>query len=231
MSDILTNVSIQVNNKIYLKDPETSDLGRKIISGGIEMIDEMGFESFTFRKLGVRINSTEASIYRYFESKHKLLLYLTSWYWGWMEYRLVFGLANIPSPVERLMKAVTLLTEEITQDQSFKHIDKVKLNHIVINDSSKTYLTKQVDEENKEGAFLVYKEVVGRISDIITEINPSYKYPHMLISTVIEAAHHQRFFAEHLPRLTDIVKGEDSITEFSKETVLKAIDQSKNDPK
>ena len=230
MSNILTNLSIQVNNKIYLKDPETSDLGRKIISGGIEMIDEMGFESFTFRKLGVKINSTEASIYRYFESKHKLLLYLTSWYWGWMEYRLVFGLANISSPVERLMRAITLLTEEIKQDQSFQHIDKVKLNHIVINDSSKTYLTKQVDEENKEGAFLVYKEVVSRISDIITEINPSYKYPHMLISTVIEAAHHQRFFAEHLPRLTDVVKGEDSITEFSKEMVLKAIDQTNDDP-
>ena len=226
MSNILTNVSIQVNDKIYLKDPDTSELGRKIISGGIEMIDEMGFESFTFRKLGVRINSTEASIYRYFENKHKLLLYLISWYWGWMEYRLVFGLANIPSPVERLMRAITLLTEEITQDESFEHIDRVKLNHIVINDSSKTYLTKQVDEENKEGVFLVYKEVVARISDIIMEINPDYKYPHMLISTVIEAAHHQRFFAEHLPRLTDVVKGEDSITEFSKETVLKAIDQS-----
>ena len=223
MSGLSTKVSIQVNSKIYLKDPETSELGRKIISGGIDMIDDMGFESFTFRKLGVAINSTEASIYRYFENKHKLLLYLISWYWGWMEYRLMFGLANISSPLERLQRAITLLTEGITQDDSFEHIDKVKLNHIVINDSSKTYLTKQVDEENKEGAFLIYKEVVARISDIIMEINPNYKYPHMLISTVIEAAHHQRFFAEHLPRLTDVVKGEDSITEFSKETVLKAI--------
>ena len=223
INGLSTKVSIQVNSKIYLKDPETSELGRKIISGGIDMIDDMGFESFTFRKLGVAINSTEASIYRYFENKHKLLLYLISWYWGWMEYRLMFGLANISSPIERLQRAITLLTEEITQDSSFEHIDKVKLNHIVINDSSKTYLTKQVGEENKEGAFLIYKEVVARISDIIMEINPNYKYPHMLISTVIEAAHHQRFFAEHLPRLTDIVKGEDSITEFSKETVLKAI--------
>ena len=223
MSGLSTKVSIQVNSKIYLKDPETSDLGRKIISGGIYMIDDMGFESFTFIKLGLAINSTEASIYRYFENKHKLLLYLISWYWGWMEYRLMFGLANISSPVERLQRAITLLTEEITQDNSFEHIDKVKLNHIVINDSSKTYLTKQVDEENKEGSFLIYKEVVARNSDIIMEINPNYKYPHMLISTVIEAAHHQRFFAEHLPRLTDVVKGEDSITEFSKETVLKAI--------
>jgi len=61
------------------------------------------------------------------------------------------------------------------------------------------------------------------VSDIILEINPTYKYPHMLISTIIEGAHHQRFFAQHLPRLTDAVNGEDAIIEFSKEATFKAI--------
>ena len=45
----------------------------------------------------------------------------------------------------------------------------------------------------------------------------------MLISTLIEGAHHQRFFAQHLPRLTDAVNGEDAIIEFSKEVTFKAI--------
>ena len=45
----------------------------------------------------------------------------------------------------------------------------------------------------------------------------------MLITTLIEGAHHQRFFAQHLPSLTDEVNGEDAITEFSKETAFKAI--------
>ena len=45
----------------------------------------------------------------------------------------------------------------------------------------------------------------------------------MLISTLIEGAHHQRFFAQHLPRLTDEVNGEDAIIEFSKEAAFKAI--------
>jgi hypothetical protein len=36
----------------------------------------------------------------------------------------------------------------------------------------------------------------------------------MLVSTIIEGAHHQRFFADHLPRLTDIVEGEDAVTSF-----------------
>lgn len=226
MIETLPNVSIQVNEKIYLKNPDSSELGRKIIAYSVDMIDEMGMENFTFRKLAKEINSTEASIYRYFESKHKLLLYLTSWYWGWMEYQLLFTLANVETPQERLKKAILLLTQEVKEDGKFSHINEVKLHHIVVSESSKAYLTKEVDQENKVGAFAGYKQLVGRISDIILEINPTYKYPHMLISTIIEGSHHQRFFAAHLPRLTDVVKGEDSITEFYNEMFFKAINTS-----
>lgn len=216
-------MSIQVNEHVYLKDPETSELGRKIISSSIDLIDEIGLEAFTFKKVAAKIGSTEASVYRYFESKHKLLLYLITWYWAWMEYRLVFGLANIASPEERLERAIILLTEQVVEDGSFEHINEIKLNRIVICESSKAYHTKDVDEENKVGMFAGYKELVQRVCDVILEINPHYKYPHMLVSTMIEGSHHQRYFAEHLPRLTDIVKGEDAITEFYKEMIFKAI--------
>lgn len=221
MHRLLSNISIQVHEKIYLKHPESSELGQKIISSSIDMIEEMGFECFTFRKLAKEISSTEASIYRYFENKHKLLLYLSSWYWAWMEYQLVFGLANIESPKERLLKAITLLTQGVKEDNSFTHINEIKLHKIVISESSKAYLTKEVDEENKDGMFSGYKRLVLRVSDIILEIDPTYKYPHMMVSTVIEGAHHQRFFAEHLPKLTDTVSGEDAIVEFYKDMVFK----------
>lgn len=223
MRDLLSKVSIQVNENTYLKDPKTSDLGLNIIGGSIDMIDEIGFESFTFRKLSLAIGSTEASIYRYFESKHKVLLYLTSWYWSWMEYRIVFSLANVSSPEDRLERAITILTGEVVEDSSFNHINEIKLHNIVICDSSKAYLTKEVDEENNAGLFLGYKELVARVSEIINEINPGFKYPHMLVSTIIEGAHHQQYFAKHLPRLTDVVQGEDSIVEFYKQMVTKTI--------
>ena len=226
MNEFLSLVSIQVNDKIYLKDPESSDLGKKIIRGSIELIHEIGFESFTFRKLAKQINSTEASIYRYFESKHKLLLYLTNWYWAWMEYRIIFSIANIDSAKERLGRALKLLTEEYTNGEKVDYIDTLKLYHIVISESSKSYLIKEVDEVNKKGAFLAFKNLVARLSEIILEINPDYKYPHMLISTVVEGAHHQYFFAEHLPRLTDKVKGENSISNFYKELVFKSIENN-----
>ncbi|MEQ8358728.1 MAG: TetR/AcrR family transcriptional regulator [Cytophagales bacterium] len=223
MLEFLSKVNIQVNENIYLKNPESSDLGKNIISGSIDLIEKMGFEAFTFRKLGKEINSTEASIYRYFESKHKLLLYLINWYWAWMEYRLVFSMANIKSPEERLQRALNLLTEEYNSEKKFNYIDTQKLFNIVIQESSKSYLIKEVDKVNQEGAFLAYKQLVARVGDIILEINPKYKYPHMLISTVIEGAQHQRFFAEHLPRLTDVPDGEATIPNFYKNMVLKTI--------
>jgi AcrR family transcriptional regulator len=223
LKELLSKISIQVSKNIYLKNPESTDLGRKILLGGIDMIYEKGFENFTFRKLGLQISSPEASIYRYFENKHKLLLYLTSWYWSWMEYRLAFGLANITSANERLEKAILLLTEPVKPDGNFLHIDEEKLNGIVISESSKVYLNKQVDNENNEGAFLGYKQLVDRVSEVVLEVNPQYKYPHMLISTVIEGTHSQRFFAEHLPGLTDVLINEDAITEFYKEMVNQSI--------
>ena len=219
----LPTITLRINEHVYVKDPQSSDLGKRILRGSIELMDELGFEQFTFRKLAESIESTEASVYRYFESKHKLLLYLTSWYWSWLEYRLIFSQANIEDPCDRLVRGLNVLTEVVKEDGDFLFINEVKLQHIVISESSKAYLTREVDEENKYGIFSGYKNLVARVSNVILEINPNYKYPHMLVSTVIEGAHHQRYFAEHLPRLTDTIKGEDAVQEFYRALVLSAI--------
>ena len=223
MDNLLSKIEIHVNPLIYTKDPTTSDLGKKIIHGSIELIDEMGFECFTFRKLAAHIQSTEASVYRYFENKHKLLLYLTSWYWSWLEYRLVFAIANVENPVIRLERAIITLTKKIEEDGNFEHVNEIKLHQIVISESSKAYLTKDVDADNQLGVFSSYKQLVDRISAIILILKPDYKYPHMLVSTVIEGVHHQRYFAEHLPRLTDCIEGVDAITHFYKELVINTL--------
>jgi len=105
METLFANFKIQINPKIYVKDPETSALGKKIIEHSILLINEIGFENFTFKKLGDLIGSNESSIYRYFENKHKLLIYLSSWYWSWMEYKLVFTTSNIQNPEEKFKKS------------------------------------------------------------------------------------------------------------------------------
>lgn len=219
-------VQFNLNDKLFLKDPQSSGLGKNILSGGIDLIDEIGFEAFNFKKLAQRISSTEASIYRYFESKHKVLLYLSAWYWHWMEYRLEFRVANIDCPVERLNRAVIALTEAIEEDGNFTFINEAKLSRIIISESSKCYLTKEVDSENKDGVFLAYKRMVQVVCDIIIEIDVQYKYPHMLVSSIIEGAHLQRHFAAHLPRLTDQLEGEDSVTAFYLDMVNNMVKQA-----
>jgi AcrR family transcriptional regulator len=62
-------VQLKMNEKLFVRNPEQTMLGRKIIQRSIQLIQENGFESFTFKKLAEEIGSTEASIYRYFENK------------------------------------------------------------------------------------------------------------------------------------------------------------------
>jgi len=214
------NIQIEISPELYSKNPDSSVLGQNIISKSIELINEIGYESFTFKKLGVLINSPESSVYRYFENKHVLLIYLTSWYWSWIEYRLVFATTNVDSPRERLIKSIEILTKPVLIDNSFTYINEILLSEIIFSESMKAYHTKSVDEENKKGCFKAYKSVVQRVSDIVLEISPTFKYPHMLISTVIEGAHQQKYFAEHLPALTDTTKENNSTSTFYTELVL-----------
>jgi AcrR family transcriptional regulator len=203
MNTVLSNLKIQVNEKIYVKDPETSVLGKKIIEQSILLINELGFDDFTFKKLGEKIGSNESSLYRYFENKHKLLVYLSSWYWSWMEYKLVFATTNITDPKEKLRKAITIVTEKVLDDNSTEHINEAILNKIIIAEFTKTLHTKEIDQENKEGFFLIYKRVINRIVSIVNEVNPTYPFAKSLVSTIVEGSLHQHFLTDHLTTITD----------------------------
>lgn len=222
MENILSNIIISVNDKLYVKNPETSDLGKKIIEQSILLINEIGFENFTFKKLGEKINSNESSIYRYFESKHKLMLYLSSWYWSWIEYKLVFATNNVVDPMQRLKKAITIVTEKVEDDTTTLHINESILNTIIIQEFTKTLLTKEVDEENKEGFFIVYKRIINRIIEIITEVNPEYSFAKSLASSIVEGALHQHFLKDHLTTITNCNET-NSVTDFYIDLVEKTL--------
>ena len=208
------NLQIKISSTFYVKDPESSELGRHIISKSIEMINALGFEAFTFKKLGNAIGSNESSVYRYFSNKHMLLVYLLNWYWSWMDYKIVLQTSKLNKAKDKINKAVELLVADVKQDSDFSFINEILLNRIIITESSKIYHNKDVDNENEKGFYKTYKQVVQRVSDFILEFNPKYKYPHMLVSTIIEGAHHQRYFAEHLPSLTDVEEGQNNIIRF-----------------
>lgn len=195
---------IQLNPNLYLRDPAATKLGRKIIDFSIQLIDKMGFEEFTFRKLASAIHSTEASVYRYFENKHKLLVYLVSWYWEWVGYKIISQTEKLENPKDKLQTAIKILAEASIEDPATEFINETLLHHIVVSEAAKAYHTKQVDKENKEGLFLCYKSLCQKLFDIILAINPQFAYPRSLASNLVEMATSHIYFAQHLPRLTDI---------------------------
>ena len=213
MQNLFSNVKFTINDKLYVKDPETSELGKKILQQSILLIDEIGFELFTFKKLGERIQSNESSIYRYFENKHKLLVYLSSWYWSWIEYNLVFATHNIIDPLEKLTISIKIITQNILDDKNTTHIDESILNRIIISDFSKTLLTKDVDEENKEGFFLVYKRLINRLIEIISLVNPNYPYSKSLASSIVQGSLHQHYLKDHFKTITNLSE-KDCLSDF-----------------
>ena len=223
-----TSIHISLKHQSYLREPEHTELGRKIISESIRLIDELGFEDFTFKKLAAEIGSTEASVYRYFENKHKLLVYLVSWYWAWLHYIVTFQTQNIADPRERLSRSLEVIAKAgQADDPGVTYIDERVLHRVVVAESSKVYHTKEVDTENKAGYFLEMKHFCRYLAQVVLEINPAYPHPHALISTVLEAAHQQLFYAQHLPSLTD-VKADlyEETVQFLKQLTFAAVDNT-----
>ena len=207
---------IKMNEKLFVKNPEQTDLGRKIIRRSIQLIYEHGFEAFTFKKLAEDIGTTEAGIYRYFENKHRLLIYLAAWYWSCLEYRVIVHTRNITDPILKLKSVIKLLASTVEDDIKSDYVDEYTLHQIIITEGSKTYLTKKVSEDNKDRLFKPYKDLCAVIGDIILQCKPDYQYPKSLASTIIEMAHFQNFFMHNLPSLTDFgaTKNEDNIILF-----------------
>lgn len=197
-------IQIQLNPNLYLRSPQETKLGKKIIEFSIILIEELGFEKFTFKKLATKIDSTEASIYRYFQNKHKLLIYLVAWYWSWLKFQVDYNTMNIVDVDKKIKIALSILVESSRKNPAIQYVDENLLHKIVVSESSKAYHTKTVDAENKEGYFSTYKELCECISTILLEKKPDYLYPHTLASSLIEMANNNIYFAEHLPSLTDV---------------------------
>jgi len=210
----MPNLAFKLNQQIYLRDPQHTQLGQKIIRSSVELIGRLGFEQFTFKKLAEEIDSTEASIYRYFENKHRLLVYLIAWYWNWVEYRMDIFTSAVSDPKEKLKACLRVLAEEKKYDPTFEFVNEEALHRIVVSELDKTYLTKDVDDDNKSGFFGGFKVVCNKIAELILQINPNYPFASTLVSTILVTSNQQLFFAEHLPALTSIKPNEDRYTDL-----------------
>lgn len=113
----------------------------------------------------------------------------------------------------------------VEDDERTGYLNERLLHQIIITEGSKAYLTKQVGEDNKQQFFKPYKDLCAVIGNIISECSPKYKYPRSLASTIIEMAHFQNFFMNHLPSLTDFgkTKDESEIIDFLNDLVFTSL--------
>ena len=159
------------------------------------------------------MNSTEASVYRYFENKHMLLLYLVSWFWEWVNYLIDINTNNIHEPSQKLKIIISTLVYASRENPAIEYVNESVLHRIIIAEGSKTYHTKSVDQENQEGLFLNYKSLVQKVAQVILDINPKFPYPKALASNLFEMTNNHIYFAQHLPGLTDVEVKDDNFDE------------------
>lgn len=197
-------IRIKMNERLFLRNPEDSVLGKRIVHHGILLINKLGFEDFTFKKLASEVKTTEATIYRYFENKHKFLVYLITWYWSYLEYKVMFNINNLTDPNIKLKTIIRLLVEEPQKSStSADFVPEHEAYKLVMWEGSKAYLTRNVTKDNKDRVFKPYKDLCARIAGIIKEYNPKYKFANSMASTLLEMSHAQKFFMQNLPALTD----------------------------
>ena len=196
-------LQFNINPNIYLRDPQETKLGQNIIQHSISLIHEIGFENFNFKKLSVEINCTEASVYRYFENKHKLLNFLTSWYWELLNFNIEFASSNISDPAENLKQVIKIITHN-AKDLMETEVNETKLHTIIINEASKSFHVADIDQSNQQGNFTNYKKLILKITDIIIKINPNYPYPNSLATLLMDTAIDHEYYAEHLPKLVNL---------------------------
>lgn len=217
---------IRVNQGIFYKDPMSSKLGRSLLTDGVGMIDTLGLELFTFKKLADLLKTTESSVYRYFKNKHFMLLYLINWYWGWTEQQLLTRIENTSDPEEKLQQILEIFIrkpspEYITGPTPF--FDVLTLERVVIAESAKGFLTKEIEEEYGEGFFTPYRRLCTHLAGVLLAINPTYPYPATLSSTILEGIVHQKFLSRHMPALTEARRRNDTLLRCYMDMIMRTV--------
>lgn len=192
---------------LHLRDPGTSAVGERILSEGLVLMNELGLEVFTFKKLTERAECTEATIYKYFPNKQRLLQYYFQLYWMWLDTHCQQEGRSLSDPWERVQGDIRSLCGLWAKDAMAAQLDPVVLRALVLVEGSKSFLHRNVDEDNKLKLFQPYKDLCAHIATELKACDRKCKQPHTFATTLIEMAHSLEFAMEHLPALTELSAG------------------------
>lgn len=214
--EVATSLRVSLPSSMSLRDPEGSELGRRIVAASIQLLDSIGFEEFTFRKLGGEIGSPEASVYRYFSDKAMLVRYLEAWYWTWLDFRFRQRSRTLIDSRQRLDAALLVLAESGSYDPTFFHIDEAALHRVVVREARKAYGLEKARGAKKTKKLPPMSIFHESLAQVIAEYSPGYKYPRALALGIITSLHAYMFFGANSPLALEIDPQEEvtSVLEF-----------------
>lgn len=207
-------IKFVLSKHLYLKDPQESKYGKRLLMHSIELMDQIGLESFTFKKLALEMQSVEASIYRYFENKHKLLIYLSCWYWEWMHYLIDINTLNITDPEEQLRLSIHQLLNASNQSNMTEYINENLLHKLLVVEGVKTFHHHDIDDKNDQGIFKSRTDLVQKIAQIVDGITSDFNYSRTLASTIVDMAVNQIYYSEHLPQLSSLENSDSKLIQL-----------------
>lgn len=189
---------------LHLRDPGSSALGQRILKDGLSLMNELGLEGFTFRKLAEKVGCTEVTIYHYFPNKHRLLQYYFQLYWLWLDTHCQQEGHGHKDPLERVHGDIRALCGLWPKHALAAQLDPADLRDLVIVEGSKSFLHRNVDEDNKLKLFQPYKDLCAHIAEELKACDRTCRSPRTFATTLIEMAHSLEFAMHHLPALTEL---------------------------
>ncbi len=181
-----------------------SPMGLRILAEGLELMNELGLEAFTFKKLAERIGCTEVTVYHYFANKQRLLQYYFQLYWLWLDTHCRQEGRSLKDPLERIHGDIRALCGIWPKEAMAAQLDPAVLRDLVINEGSKSFLHKNVDEDNRLKLFKPYKDLCAHIAGELKACSPRMRSARSFATTLVEMSHSLEFAMHHLPSLTEL---------------------------
>ncbi|HQV50815.1 MAG: TetR/AcrR family transcriptional regulator [Flavobacteriales bacterium] len=200
----MVHYQLAPDTSLHLRDPAASAVGGRILSEGLALMNELGLEAFTFRKLADRAECTEATIYNYFTNKQRLLQYYFQLYWMWLDTHCQQEGHTLTDPWARVQGDIHALCGIWSKDALAAQLDPVALRDLVLVEGSKSFMHRNVDEDNKLKLFQPYKDLCSHLAKELKACDRSCKHPRTFATTLIEMAHSLEFAMDHLPALTEL---------------------------
>lgn len=173
------------------------------------MMNGIGLEAFTFKKLAERMGSTEMTVYHYFANKQRLLQYYYQVYWLWLATYCQQEGRALKDPMERLRGDIRAICGLWPEDARAAQFDPRELRELVINEGSKSFLHKNVDSDNRLNLFKPYKDLCGHLASELKACSPRMRNARSFATTLVEMAHSLEFAMHHLPALTELSEKRD----------------------